>query len=96
MPSTYLRNRYTNLSSLTVAKDPSINRQQVLELTDFYVLMRPRVEGPLKADAQSIDLSTLGWKKNEVLHLAKKTLFDEGLDTVNAGDNFSRTARSKG
>ena len=96
MPSTYLRDRYTNLSSLTVVKDSSINRQKVLELADFYVLMRPRVEGPLRADPQSIDLSTLGWKKDEVLHLAKRTLFDKGVETVNAGDDFSRVARSKG
>lgn len=96
MPSTYLRSRYTDLSSFTIVNDSNINRQKVLELADFYVLMRPRVGGAIASVPQSIDLVELRWTKDAVKQLATRVLFDDGIEAIWAGKRFSAQARKKG
>ena len=97
MSSDYLKSRYTNLSSLTVSRDPTINRQKVLELVDFYVVGRPRVAGAAGSTPQSFELSQLDWDKDSVRRKAEDVLFDgKRIERVPDGRAFARQARKRG
>lgn len=95
MTDQYLKDRYIGLGDLVISKDPSINRMQILNLVDFYVVRRPRAGGPVGSEPQSIDLSEYRWSRKTASQVIVTELFVEGVEFVPSIKDFSANARSK-